>query len=105
MQRKKKQTFSSFVHPPPEHDTYQVLQKRLLNSRKASASNVPRNEMTTRSRMIGKMNRLTILKELVKILQFGSAEMEITATIFYRLPTYSVPIKGTPFSDIINPKQ
>lgn len=35
----------------------------------------------------------------------GSAETEITVTMFYRLPTYSVPIKRTPFSDINNPKQ
>lgn len=83
MKRKKGQTFSSFVHPPPEPDKQQALQKGLLNASKASASNFPRNGLTTRSRM-------TAGKEWAgENLAVGSAEVEITASFTDSLLTVS----------------
>lgn len=89
---KKGHTFSSFVHPPPEPGTQQALQKGLLNSRKASASNFPRNGMTTRSRMMAEKNgQVAHTERAGENLAGGSAEeMEITASICHRLPTYRV---------------
>lgn len=105
---KKGHTFSSFVHPPPEPGTQQALQKGLLNSRKASASNFPRNGMTTRSRMMAEKNgQVAHTERAGENLAGGSAEeMEITASIFHRLPTYRVSqLNVHPLSDINNSKQ
>lgn len=79
-----------------------MLQKGLLNSRKASASNVPRNDNKKSDR---KNEKVDHTERAGENLAAGSAETEITVTMFYRLPTYSAPIKRTPFSDINNPKQ
>ncbi|XP_048667894.1 translation initiation factor IF-2-like [Marmota marmota marmota] len=79
------------VHSPPEPDTQRVLQKGLLNSREASASNFPRNGMTTRSWLMAETGTGRSYCGS-RIPAVGQTEtMEIAASTFYRPPATERP--------------
>lgn len=107
MERQEGQTLLQLRTPPPttaEPDTQQVLHQGLLNSGKASASNFPRNGMTTRSRRRQeKTDRSLLPREVEKVSEL-SAELETTAPLFQTACSQCVPIKRTPLSDV-TPKQ